>query len=211
MKKILLIVGLLALTACSSTKFVDSWKNQEIDSFKPQKLLVVGMTDNLTARKIFEEELKKSFEIRNINTEESTVVFETGFTKSKKSEEEIDKMIQEISEKGFDAVLITAVKGIDERINYSSDYYTVGYRWSRFGHYYYRFQDVYYTPGYYESYKVYNVETSIYNINEKENKSLIWVGSFNLINPQTISSTVKDYVAKIIKQLERENLIEKIR
>ncbi len=210
MKRILVIIGLLVLTACSSIKFVDSWRNEEITSFKPKKLLVVGMTDNLTARKFFEEELKKSFGLRGIYAEESTLVFDKTFTKSKKSEDEVNEMIQEIASKGFDAVVISTVKGVDKKISYPSNYYSVGYRWSHFGHYYFRFQDVYYDPGYYESYKVYNVETSIYNLNEDEGKSLVWVGSLNLVDPQTISSTVKEYVAKIIKQLEIERLIEEL-
>lgn len=209
MKKILVIIGLLVLTACSSIKFVDSWRNEEITSFKPKKLLVVGMTDNLTARKLFEEELKKAFLLHNIYAEESTIVFDKTFTKSKKSEAEVDEMIQEIADEGFDAVIISAVKGVDKKITYPSNYYSVGYRWSHFGYYYFRFQDVYYNPGYYESYKVYNVETSIYNLNEGKEKSLVWVGSLNLVDPQTISSTVKKYVTKIIEQLEYENLIEK--
>ena len=209
MRKIFLLVGVLFFASCSSIKFIDSWKNQEINTFKPQKLLVVGMTDNLTARKIFEEKLKEAFKLRNIYAEESTIVFDEGFTNSEKSEEEINKMTQQIIKKGFDAVIITAVKGVDERRNYFSNYYAVGYRWSHFGNYYFRFQDVYYTPEYYESFKVYNIETSIYNMNEEDKKSLVWVGSFNLMNPQTISTTVKDYVAKIIKRLECENLIEK--
>lgn len=211
MRKILLTIGLSLLTACSSIRFVDNWKNPEINSFNPKKLLVVGMTDNLTARKIFEEELKKSFQQRDINAVESTNVFGKNFTISKKSEKEIDKMIQEISHEGFDTVIITSVKGVNERISYPANYYAVGYRFSRFGHYYYAFQDVYYNPEYYESYKVYNVETAIYNICADETKSLVWVGALNLSNPQTISETVKDYVARIIKQLEYEKLIKKVK
>ncbi|WP_372793165.1 hypothetical protein [Lutibacter sp.] len=209
MKRIFVIIVLLVFTACSSIKFVDSWRNEEISTFKPKKLLVVGMTDNLTARKFFEEELKKSFGLHGIYAEESTNVFDKTFTKSKKSEDEVNEMIEEIADNGFDAVIISAVKGVDKKISYPSNYYSVGYRWSHFGHYYFRFQDVYYDPGYYESYKVYTVETSIYNLNEDDGKSLVWVGSLNLIDPQTISSTVKEYVAKIIKQLESEKLIEK--
>ena len=207
MKKSILIISLLVLTACSSIKFIDSWRNLDITFFKPQKLLVVGMTDNLTARKVFEEELKNAFSNRNIYAEESTIVFDKTFTKSKKSEVEIDDMIQNIADEGFDAVIISAVKGVSEQRSYPSNYYSVNYRWPHFGHYYFRFQDVYYNPGYYGSYKVYNVETSIYNLNEDNGKSLVWVGSLNLVNPQAISTTVKEYVAKIIKQLEHENLI----
>jgi len=209
MKKISLIIGLLLIVSCSSTKFVDSWRNEEIKTFTPKKLLVIGMTDNLTARKIFEEDLKNAFILRNINAVESTTVLDKNFTDTRKSEDEINQMIQEITDKGFDAVIITAVKGI-EKINYPSGYYSSRYRLTRFGNYYLRFQDVYYTPEYYEPYNVYNVETSIYYINKEDNKSLVWVGSLKLVDPKTIKSTVKNYVVKIIKQLERENLINKL-
>ncbi|MDX1829010.1 MAG: hypothetical protein R3342_05630 [Lutibacter sp.] len=209
MKKISLILGILLTVSCSSTKFVDSWRNQKIKTFTPKKLLVIGMTDNLTAQNIFEEDLKKAFVLRNINAVESTTVLDENFTKTEKSEEEINQMIKEISAEGFDAVIITAVKGV-KKLNYPPRYYTIGYRWTRFGHYYLNFQDVYYTPQYYESYKVYNIETSIYYINKEDDKSLVWVGSLELVDPKTIKSTVKKYVDKIIKQLERESLIKTI-
>lgn len=209
-KRIALFIGILLLSACSSTRFVDSWKNREITSFEPKKMLVVGMTDNLTARKIFEEKLKNAFILRNIYAVESTNVIDDKFTASKKSEKEIDEMIQKIADEGFDTVVITSIKGVEEHTSYPSNYYTVGYRWSRFGRYYYWYQDIYYTPQYYESYKVYNVETVIYNINEDDSKSLVWVGALNLVDPQTITSTVNDYVTRIIKQLEREKLIKEL-
>lgn len=212
MKKVALFIGMLLLSACSSTRFVDSWRNREIVSFEPKKVLVVGITDNLTARKIFEEKLKNAFMLRNINAVESTNVLDNGFTGSRKSEEEIDKMIKKIADEGFDTVVITSVKGVDERVNYQTNYYpTIGYRWSRFGRYYYWYQDIYYRPQYYNTYKVYNVETVIYNINEDDMKSLVWVGAFNLTDPQTISSSINDYVEQIIKQLERENLIKELK
>ncbi|MDT8416988.1 MAG: hypothetical protein RQ864_04185 [Lutibacter sp.] len=211
MKRIALFIGMVLLSACSSTRFVDSWRNQEIISFEPKKVLVVGITDNLTARKIFEERLKNAFIVRDIYAAESTNVLDNGFTTSKKSEEKIDKMIKKIADEGFDTVVITSVKGVDERVNYQTEYYpTIGYRWSRFGRYYYWYQDIYYRPGYYNTYKVYNVETVIYNINEDDTKSLVWVGALNLVDPQTISSSVNDYVEKIIEQLEREKLIKEL-
>ena len=212
MKTIALFLGILLVSACSSTRFVDSWKNKEITSFEPKKVLVVGITDNLTARKLFEEKLKNAFVLRNIYAVESMAVLDNGFTTSKKSEEEIDTMIKKIAEDGFDTVVITSVKGVQEKVDYSSYYYpTIGYRWSRFGRYYYWYQDIYYTPGYYDYYKVYNVETAIYNINDDDTKSLVWVGAMNLVDPQKINTAVNDYVESIIKQLEKENLIKAIK
>ena len=129
MKKTGMIIALLILTSCSSTKFVESWRNKEVTSFEPSKILVVGMTNKLTARKIFEEELTREFSLRGINAIESTTIFNETFTDSKKSEEEIDTMIKKVSDDGFDAILITALKGVDEKRNYGYGYYGMGYRW----------------------------------------------------------------------------------
>ncbi len=212
MKRVALFLGMLFLVACSSTQFVDSWKNKEITSFEPKKVLVIGITENLTARKLFEEKLKNAFILRNIYATESMTVLDNGFTTAKKSEAEIDTMIKKVANEGFDTVVITSVKGVEEKVDYSTYYYpAIGYRWSRFGRYYYWYQDIYYTPRYYDYYKIYNVETVIYNINEDDTKSLVWVGAMNLVDPQKINTAVNDYVESIVKQLEKENLIKAIK
>jgi len=210
MKYIVLLLSLFLLSGCSSIRFVDSWKNDEVLAFRPQKLLVMGVTDNLTARKIFESELKNEFEKRRIDTYESNVVFETSFTNSEKTQEEINTMIDGLKDKGFDAVIISVVKGVDENRNYSHGYYTVNYNWRRFGRYYYQFQNVYYRPGYYNEYRTYHVETSIYDVNEAEKRSLVWVGALDIVDPRGINETVHEYVDKIIYQLEKEGVITKL-
>lgn len=209
MRNTVFSIVLFLLASCSSTQFVDSWKNREITSFQPQKLLVVGITDNLTARKIFEEQLQNALVQRGVNAYVGNIVIDESFTDSKKSEKDIETMTQELLDDGFDSIVVTAVKGVDDKTQYRSDYYTLGYRWYRFGGYWYAYQDVYYTPGYYNDYKVYHVETAIYNLKKGDDRSLVWVGSFDIVNPQNITNTVDDYVARIIKQMERENLINK--
>jgi hypothetical protein len=209
MKKNILMLGLLVVSACSSTRFVDSWRNTEVTAFNPNKLLVIGLTDNLTARKIFEERLKTEFTQRNIDAYESTEVLDGAFTDSRKSEQEIDAMKEQLITDGYDAVIISAVIGVNTRQQYrSGGYYTFGPQlWYRFGPYYYRFQDVYFTPGYYNEYQVYQVETSIYNLKKEGNKSLIWVGTFTIVDPSNITAVVNDYVKQIITQLQVEGLI----
>ena len=211
MKRITFIISLLILYSCSSTKFVDSWKSQVINKFEPEKLLVVGMTDNLTARIIFEEELRSAFTKRNINAYESSTVFDGAFTNSEKSEEEIDAMKDKLIAEGFDAIAITAIIGVDDRRDFQSgQYYPMGYSWYRFGRYYYRYQRLYYDPGYYKDYRVYHVETSIYNIKEDKDKTLVWVGAFDIVDPSSISATVDDYVERIVRQLEKEGLVDRV-
>jgi len=211
MKKVLYFALALLLTSCYSTQFVDSWKNKEITAFEPEKLLVIGITNNLTARKIFEEDMKNALTLRGINAIDSSTELEKSFTDSQKNEEEIDALKEQLIAKGFDAIAITAVVGVDDKRDYNSGHYSIGYNWYRFGRYYYRFQNVYYTPEYYSDYKVFHIETSIYNIKADEDKSLVWVGTFNIVDPNNITSTVKDYVNRIVLQLEKEGVINKVK
>ncbi len=210
MKKLALILSILIVSACSSTRLVDSWKNEEITSFNPQKLLVMGVTDNLTARKIFESKLTTAFRKRGISAFESSEIFDNSFTNSEKTEVEIDHMIDRLKDNGYDAVIISVVKGVEDNRNYRDGYYTVNSHWRRFGRYYYRFQDVYYNPGYYNDFKTYHVETSIFNVKEADQRSLVWVGSLDIVDPKDITQTVNEYVHKIVRQLEKETLIMKL-
>ncbi|TDS16817.1 hypothetical protein DFQ03_1305 [Maribacter caenipelagi] len=208
MKKTGYILMIVLLTACSSTRFIDSWKNKEITVFKPEKMLVIGMTNNLTARKIFEEELKDALYHRGINAVESTREIGRSFTDSQKNLSEIDTLKKELLNKGYDAIAITAVVGIDDKQDYSSGYYTIGNNWYRFGRYYYRFQNVYYTPEYYSNYKIFHIETSIYNLKTDDDESLVWVGTFDIVDPNNITSIIEDYVKRIMLQLEKEGIIK---
>ncbi len=211
MKKLVYLLFVIVLiSSCSSTIVVDSWRNTEINKFQPKKVLILAMTDNLTARKIFEEELTKELQLRRINARASADFSDDTFMHLEKTEEEIAMISEKLVKNQFDAVLITVIKSVDEKQAYAQNTYgAYGSRWPYFGRYYNYYQDYYYTPVFYEDYKVYHVETSIYNINNEQNKSLIWVGSIDIIDPKTITKTVKDYTKKLLTALEKENLIPK--
>lgn len=211
MKKIIYAFGLLLLVlSCSSTRMVDSWKSQEYNNYRPKKVLIVGVTENLTARKKFESQLKIELKNRGVNAVESYDVFTPTFTSLKQTEEDIQKEVEKIHNNGFDAVLISAVKGVNEKTTYTGDRFVTDYYWRRFGRYYYLYQDVYFDRGYYNKYKIYNIEASLYNLKENNDKSLIWVASYNIVDPSTINTTVNDYVKAIIKSLENEGIISTI-
>jgi hypothetical protein len=186
---------------------VDSWKSEEYTNYQPKKVLIVGITQNLTARKLFEDQLKNEFLSRNIEAVESFEVFESSFTSAKQTEEDITKEVEKLSNKGFDAVLISAVKGVDEKTTYSGDTFVRDYYWRRFGRYYYLYQDAYFVEGYYNKYKVYNIEAALYDLKSDNEKSLVWVASYNIVDPKKIDTTVNDYVSVIIASLEKEGYI----
>jgi hypothetical protein len=99
------------------------------------------------------------------------------------------------------------VKGVDEKESYSGDRYMTDYYWRGFGRYYFLYQDIYLVDGYYERYKVYHIESSLYNLEANTKRSLVWVASYNLVNPRQINSSVSNYVKAIIRSLDKEQII----
>lgn len=207
MKLFYSIVALCLFASCSSTRMIDSWKNREYANYQPKKVLIVGITGHLTARKIFEQRLKDKLFNEGIDAVESSVVFEEGFIDSKQTEEQIDLEVERLVNDGYDSILVSAVKGIDNEISYSGNKFLTGYYWHHFGRYYYLYQNVYFE--HYNNYKVYHIEASLYNIKTNNGKSLIWVASYNVVDPIDINSTVNDYVKAIVKSLKKESLISK--
>jgi len=207
MKSFYYIVVVLLLTSCTAAKMTDTWVNKEYTNYQPKKVLIVGLTDNLIARKMFEEQLKTELINRGIDAVESYDVFKPTFTSLKQTEEDIENEVKRISNEGFDAILISAVKGIDEKVSYSGDTYRRDYYWRRFGRYYYLVQDVYLIEGYYNEYEIYHIEASLYNLKENNDKSLVWVASYDIVDPKRINTTVTNYVTAIIKSLEEKRII----
>jgi len=210
MKNIFFLFIFILLVGCSSTRLVNSWKNPEITSFKPDKLLVVGMAQNLNARSLFEEKLRSQLFLRNINAVKSLKIFDPEFTHSKKNEADISEAVNMIRDKGFDAVLVAAVKSVENKKVMDKGYDDIDYNVNRFENYYFLNQDIYHHPGYYEEYKVYHVESSLYNITSDSKRTLIWKGSIDMIDPTKVHNSVIEFVDRIIKSLEKEKLIKKI-
>lgn len=210
MKRLVLLIAIGLLLGCSSTRLVESWKNPQSTTFNPNKLLVVGMTEHISARTLFEQKLSAELVNRGFNTVKSLDIFSPDFTHAKKTEEDISALVKMLRDKGFDAVMVTAVKGIEKKKVVRRDYYNFYVRRHGFRDYYFINQDIYFYPQYYDIYKIYHVETSLYNINSDDEKSLVWIGYIDIIDPSTITDTVDDYVKEIMTSLEKEGVVKKL-
>jgi hypothetical protein len=208
MKVYISILLVIIFTSCSTARVTDSWLNNDYKNYQPKKVLIVGLTNNLNGRIVFEEKVKVELNKRGIEAVESYNVLKPNFTSQMQTEDNIENEIKRISKEGFDAILISVVKGVDEKVTYSGDNFRTFYYWRRFGRYYYLAQDVYLTEGYYNKYKVYHIEASLYNLKENNDKSLVWVSSYDVVDPSEINNTVTNYVTAIIKSLEEYQIIK---
>ena len=98
----------------------------------------------------------------------------------------------------LDGAVVFRVAGEREQVTYVPPSYGPGF-WGYYGH-----ARVAYDPGYYRSDQVVRVETSIYSIREDK---LLWVGTTDTVNPDSVAGLVKDVAKAVRKELEREGAV----
>ena len=206
MKKALIVVVIL-LMGCSSTELVDSWKNPEIVIFDASKVLVVGMTSNLKGQEDFETKMKRQFTKRGVEAMRSIDLFDVGFTDSERSEEELDDVEQSLLDKDFDAILFTKILGTEDKQTFRKNMADLDSYYGTFKEDYISHQDIYYDENYYDEYKVYRAETSLYCICVGKERQLIWRGIIDITDPSNIKNTVDDYIKLLVFALEEQDLI----
>ncbi|SEQ34990.1 hypothetical protein SAMN05421824_1423 [Hyunsoonleella jejuensis] len=207
MKVISITLVCLLLFSCSSAELVDYWKNPDILSYSPNKVLLVGMTSNLEARQKFEKQLQDELALRGITSVMSLNFFEPTFVVEKKTEEELKSLEAKLINDGFDTILFTKVIGVEDKIQYKKDFDDFDATYKKFNEDYLKHQDAYYNPDYYEEYTVYHTETSMYCICPTKDKELIWKGYIDIMDPQNVVESVNDYVRLVIVVLEEQQLI----
>lgn len=192
---------------CSSAEMVENWKNPDIVIFDANKVLLVGISNNEDARINFESKLQKEFEDRKVEAVRSLDVFDIDFTDSKRTEKELDALEESLLDKDFDAILLTKIVGSESRQSFRKSINDLYKNRDGFNEDYRRHQEIYYQDEYYETYTVYNAETSLYCICVGKERSLIWRGSIDILDPDNVEKTIKDYVRLLVVAMEEQDLI----
>lgn len=208
-KLVLLFLTTVILNSCTTTQLVEYWKNPEVDSLSLSKVLVIGMTPNLEARDKFEKLLEQELESRGIDAIPSLDIFESKFRMEGKTEKELKFIEDVLTANYYDAVIYTKVVGVEDRRVFSEKYKEKKYLDVKFKDEYYNHRDILENPNYYDSYKVYNAETSLYCICPTKDRELIWKGYIDIVDPKSIEETVNDYVNLLVLALEEQQLINK--
>ncbi len=202
---ILIVAGLL--TSCSSSELVEVWKNPDIDTFEANKVLVIGMTADTDGRKVFEKKLTQTLKNNGVTSEKSLDFFEKSFTQSPKTEEELLAMEGKLLEAGFDAILLSKVLAVEDKVTVVQAYRNLDKDFKSFKDDYYQNQDIYYEDGYYSAYEIYHAETSLYCICPDKERELIWKGSIDITEPENVKKAVGDYIKVLIWALKGQKLL----
>ena len=207
MKPKVVTIFFLMLLGCSSTKLVSTWKNPDIVLFDAHKVLVVGLTKDENARVEFETRFVDKLNESGIEAMRAIDLFDVEFTSSKKSEQELEEVEEQLLDKGFDAILFTKVIGTDNRRTLTENVHSIDKMFKRFSTDYLEHQDIYYDQESYESFNIYHVETSLYCVCDGKEMELIWKGDLDVAEPAKVDKTIDAYIKLVTDKMAEQDVV----
>ncbi|MBB3124824.1 hypothetical protein FHS04_002351 [Mesoflavibacter sabulilitoris] len=208
MRLLLLNIILILLLSCeNTTQLKDYWKNPDFETYNPKKILVIGMTKDDEARHLFESHFQTQLQLKDLKVDKSQNILTTDYLNKKHTETEINKIEDSLIKLNYDTVIFSRIVGVKNKIKYSEEYYKTHTYKHNFKDDFLKYQDQFYNPSYYENYNVYNAETSIYCLCPSKERTLIWKGYIDIVDPKNINDSIEDYIKLLILVLEEEAII----
>ena len=220
----IILMCLIMLSGCSSTKVLDSWKAEPsiVDLFKQKNVIVIARTANNQARLAFEIEIAKALREKGIKATESYTRAPKIYPNKEMSEERVAFIKGLMESEGYNAVVLTVIKDKTETIRTTSSGIYVGATYNNFypgyyGGFYDYFSYPYAYGSYYNSFggylpvssstyveTKYVLETVAYNLDEPAENQLVAVVTTSLDDPKESYKAAEKYVDMIVKSLSNK-------
>ncbi|MDO9080816.1 MAG: hypothetical protein Q7U44_08435 [Desulfuromonadales bacterium] len=208
-----LIIGLLlGMAGCSSTTIGGSWKDPEYQGGRLDKVLVIGIAQKETIKRVYEDAFVAALQQQGINASPGYKVLAKNESNNK------DLIVKRVKELGFKNVLISRVadKKTVEFIHPSTTTFLgdAGYRYRYYRDYpyynhYFDYYDrgyatVIHSPSYTTTSDLVILETNIY---ESGNGEIIYSVQTQSLLDYGSEKTIKEVVRTIMKNLKDNQMI----
>jgi hypothetical protein len=195
------ILGLLflaaALAACTTAKPTLEWRDQSYSGGAFDNILIVGISNQVTTRRTFENTFVDRLAEDKIN---ATASFALMPAETRPSAESIKAIISDIK---FDAVLVTHMVGVKETETYHPGIYLMDTNRGFYDYYDYVGGYVY-EPGYYTKNKLVKLETNLY---DAKTEQIVWSMQSDTINPNSDKDLIDAKIKTVTKRLKEQKLI----
>ncbi len=213
MKKLAYIacMSLLALYSCSSVQVVDSYVAPDFSNAKSNHFIVITRVANNDVRYAFEKSMADEFRSEGYNVTSSGTIYPNLDMAAQYTQSEINAFVDDLQSKGYDGVILNVLKDVRDE---TSTYPVGGGFYNYYPSYYYGFGGYYMNPIAYSSYryptyydtqtyKVFTLETTVYNLNKPADKQLIGIVTNEITDPSNIIYDSDEYAQKVVKQLKK--------
>ncbi len=190
---------IVMLAGCASPHIsIGSWKNSAYHK-KIAKVFVIGVTQRTEIRHAFETSVVEKLRQKGV-----TAVASSGLVTLDKDmgKEAVKARVKAVIEgKGFDAVLVSRLIGVDKTTTYVPPSSRMEYSFTRDVMTAY---SVAFTPGYLIHDTVVSIETNLY---DTASEDLVWSMTSKSFNPADAAEVIKPLSDSIIQDLKKNGLI----
>ena len=197
---LILLVSTALLAACGTvTKIPNAWRNPAHEGVPYQKIFVIGVGENDTNRRLFEDQFAAALSGKG-------GVASPSYGALPHSQRLTEAQIREAIRGGsFDGVVVTRLLGVEEKTEYVPPRtYTVPRHYGGYYGYYGSSWDVVHEPGYYQTHTIVRLETNLYDVGSSE---LVWSGQSETFNPGSLKDIIDSVTKAVAKRLRKESLI----
>ena len=181
-----------ALTSCASTKLDEAWFDSSYTGGPLKSVLVVGVSDNVRRRGLFEQELTSRFNGLGVAAVASMSVAPTVEGLDEES------MRNKARELDLRSVIVTKLLSVEKERYYVSGQPT------RYYGYYDRATGRELSPGFWTEYEIVKLETNLYDI---ASDKLIWSAASETFDPPSAEKFVRTLSKKITDDLTKRGLL----
>lgn len=194
------VCATLAVVGCSGTKLNNMWRDPAHAGPAMTNVLVVGMRQSATTRRLWEDAFVKGFTDKGVKATPSYTLFPNALP-------DTNQVADRVDERRYDGVLIVSRLSPSISTKYVPGYTTsqpVTYysRWR--GYYVTRYREIY-TPGYTEVDNVSRHEVTLWTTGD--DARMVWTGTTSTINPEDGDQVREEVTSAVLPQLDELHLL----
>jgi hypothetical protein len=195
------VLAVLAGIACATkTTLSNVWRSESYPSGTMQRILVIGIAENETGRRSFEDAFAAALALQKADAVPSYQLLPGSERLSRASIEAA------ISGRGFQGVLVTRLLGVDEQETYvpPSTYVRPGYYGRGMYGYYGSSWDVVHNPGYTVTETIVRLETHLYDAGTAD---LVWAAHSDTFDPRSTDDIIDSVTKKLSRRLAEDGML----
>ena len=198
-RTLVLLLAAIFLTSCASTRFTSAWRDSSYQGPALKKIVVIGISDEIAARRVFEDSFAKALR-------DSGIEAVPGYTLlPEKPDRPVDQLRGAVTRIQADGVLVARALRTERKIDYTPGHITVmpgiGYRggfWNFYGSAIIDEARIY-------SYRVVTVETNLWPVASDGN--VLWSALSETTDPDNIQKASEELAKLVIEALREQKLI----
>ncbi len=204
----ILLIALGVAFGCSPRLSVD-WTKENFSGVSFGKIVIVGISENLEARKKFESKTVELLKKKGMGAFEGITIFPPNMTEEELKPENLIKIIQE---NNVDAVITMSLVDTKESVRYEAgENVVVPSGYYRYGNFAFQRYQTIHTPGYFVDSKSYLIEAVLHDLRGElfvGKETLVWTGQSSLVDPTSVESAANSFTKKLVEHVVSNGIIK---